>query len=323
MSKVSRLVNLTLALLDARRALTWPEIAASVPGYAERDINDPALRRMFERDKEELREQGVPLETIGRVGSPDVRYRVRPAEYALPPIQVDLETAAVLALAARLWGSVAAGSTVRSALRKLDAGGAGDVLSSFDPGGLRLQLGQGEQAHAAVWQACREGKVVKFDYRKVRSEFADAREVEPWGVVCWRGRWYLVGYDRQRRAKRVFRLTRVVGDVKAVGAAGVVKVPVGVDLRAEVAAISERPASATATVSVPVGRCADLRRAATSVQPAGEGRDVLEVPYADAPGMGSWLRRQSGVQVIGPPALLEAYRAGLVAVLAKHPGAAA
>src|SRR5690606_20793000 len=54
---------------------------------------------------------------------------------------------------------------------------------------------------------------------------------EPWGVVSRRGRWYVVGFDRDRGEQRVFRLSRIVGEVAADGPAGSVAVPDGVDVR--------------------------------------------------------------------------------------------
>src|SRR3712207_7032870 len=59
MRKVERLVNLIALLLDTRRPLTLDQVAELVPGY---DASGESLRRMFERDKEELRGLGVPVE---------------------------------------------------------------------------------------------------------------------------------------------------------------------------------------------------------------------------------------------------------------------
>ena len=61
------------------------------------------------------------------------------------------------------------------------------------------------------------GQAVTFPHRPSRSEPYTLRTVEPWGVVTYRGRWYLVGHDRDRDADRTFRLSRIGADVKAVG----------------------------------------------------------------------------------------------------------
>ncbi|HZE51352.1 MAG TPA: WYL domain-containing protein, partial [Jatrophihabitantaceae bacterium] len=57
--KTERLLNLVVCLLATRRYLTAGQIRRAVPGYPD---SDEAFKRMFERDKEELRELGIPLE---------------------------------------------------------------------------------------------------------------------------------------------------------------------------------------------------------------------------------------------------------------------
>ena len=59
--KTERLLNLVICLLATRRFLSVQEIRTAVPGYAQ--DTEESFRRMFERDKEELRELGIPLET--------------------------------------------------------------------------------------------------------------------------------------------------------------------------------------------------------------------------------------------------------------------
>ena len=79
-------------------------------------------------------------------------------------------------------------------------------------------------------EAVRERRAVSFDYRKSGAETIENRVVEPWGVLSWRGRWYLVGLDRGRKAARSFRLSRLSGSVRGVGERGAVHRPDGIDL---------------------------------------------------------------------------------------------
>ena len=53
--------------------------------------------------------------------------------------------------------------------------------------------------------------MVTFDYRVPEDDAPTSRRLQPWGVVCWRGRWYVVGHDLDRDATRCFRLSRIVG----------------------------------------------------------------------------------------------------------------
>ncbi|MDQ2638443.1 MAG: WYL domain-containing protein, partial [Actinomycetota bacterium] len=68
-SKVERLMNLVIALLSANTFITAERIRETVYGYSEH-ASDEAFSRMFERDKNELRVLGIPLET-GRVSQFD------------------------------------------------------------------------------------------------------------------------------------------------------------------------------------------------------------------------------------------------------------
>ena len=87
-------------------------------------------------------------------------------------------------------------------------------------------------------------------------------------MVTDRGRWYLVGHDRDRDATRTFRLSRIGADVTPIGPTGAVKRPDGVNLREIVdRAVGEWPTPAQARVWVADGRATALRRQATDVGP--------------------------------------------------------
>jgi len=101
--RTERLLAIVVLLLSSRRYLTAEQIRASVSGYP--DAGE-SFKRMFERDKEELRELGIPLET-GKSNAFDdeIGYRIRRQDYELPEIQLAADEAAVLGIAARVWQS--------------------------------------------------------------------------------------------------------------------------------------------------------------------------------------------------------------------------
>ncbi len=274
--KTERLLNLVLCLLSTKRFLTVQEIREKVPGY--QDGNEEAFRRMFERDKAELREIGVPLETGSNSGWDDEHgYRVARRDYQLPEISLTADEAAAVVLAGRLWQQAPLAGATGSALTKLRAAG----MDAQGPVGLEPRVGVAEPAFEQVWQAVRDARPVRFDYRAAGRPAPESRDVEPWGVVSWHGRWYLVGHDRGRDAPRVFRLSRVVGAVTPYGEPGTVARPHGVSLREMVArSVTETP-TASATLRVRRGSGGELRRAATKVSPGPEGWEVLEVGYSD------------------------------------------
>ena len=232
--KTERLLGLVVCLLSTRRYLTADQIRAAVPGYPEQD---DLFKRMFERDKEDLRELGVPLETgLNHPFDDDPGYRIRQQAYELPELRLEADEAAVLGLAARVWRRAELAGAAAGALLKLQA--AGIDAASLDgtdehlsEQGIEPRLGTPEPAFGPLWEAVRDRRPVTFSYRAAGRSESQRRELEPWGVVNRHGRWYVAGQDRGRDATRVFRLGRIAGPVKFCGPAGSVTVPDGTDVR--------------------------------------------------------------------------------------------
>ena len=121
-ARAERLVNLVLCLLSTRQFLSAERIRTIVPGYADAP-NDEAFFRMFERDKTELRELGVPLESGRRAFDTADGYRIARQDYELGEIDLESDEAAAVALAARLWESPELAGPAHGALVKLRAAG--------------------------------------------------------------------------------------------------------------------------------------------------------------------------------------------------------
>lgn len=306
--RAERLVNLVICLLSTRQFLSAERIRTAVPGYTLDDgtaAADEAFKRMFERDKTELRELGVPLET-GRSGWGDTEdgYRIARRDYELPDIELSADEAAAVGLAARLWQSAGLSQAAYGALQKLRA--AGIDVDQQAAAGIQPRVEASDPAFEACLDAVRTGQPIRFDYRRPRADGPQTRQVEPWGVVSWRGRWYLVGHDLRREATRCFRLSRIDGPVRRTGRAGTVVVPDGLDLTA-IVADSVAPAAAVATVLVRPGRALGLRRSATATGRTERGFEEFEVPYADPGSLADRLVGYgSGVVAVHPPEVREA-----------------
>lgn len=284
-SKVERLMNLVICLLSTRQYLSAEQIRGSVAGY-ESSKSDEAFNRMFERDKNELRDLGIPLETGRTSGWSAVDgYRINRDAYELPDIDLDRDEAAAVALAAALWDSPEMTANSQGALMKLRAAGVQLDAEAVDPIRPTPPRGLGsESVLGSVLAAINEGRPVRFDHRPGRAQPYVERTLEPWGVVTHGGRWYLVGHDRDRDAPRTFRLSRIGGAVRPFGDAGSVQVPADVNLRELVAAAVTRGDAgrplATAKLWVAEGRGGGLRRMAKSDRAetrAGRPGTILEV----------------------------------------------
>lgn len=319
--RIERLVNLTIALLAAEHPLTVEEIGARVAGYTPGD--DPAaataFRRMFERDKEDLRELGLPVRTATAPdGSPG--YLLPRSVAHLPDVHLAAPEAVAVALAARMFTVAGLREPARRGLGKLVASG----LPSADPVAA-LQLGPtpGDAGLEAFLTALRTRRAVAFDYAG-GSEPA-RRHLQVWGVLSWRGRWYTGGLDTDRGEQRVFRLSRVRGPVVFDGPAGAVSLPADVDLarrlQERVAALAESEPGGTATVLVQAGRAQRWRARALEVT-AIPDRDLerLIVPYDDESAfVAEACRAGPQAVVVSPPRVRARVLAALAALLEAHP----
>ena len=301
--RTERLLNLVICLLHTRSYLTAERIRELVPGYDETP-SDEAFKRAFERDKEDLRDLGIPLETgTNSAFDDEPGYRIARRDYALPEVRLEPDEAAAVGLAARMWTSATMGAAATRALRKLEA--AGVDLAPL-PEGLQPRLEASGASFPVLAEAVHDGRVVSFDYRTGGSGEPSRRTVEPWGLSWWHGRWYLVGHDRDRDATRVFRLSRITGTPTAVGAGGAVKRPDGVDLIGIVASYDAAAPTQQAHLRVRAGRGHGLRRLASSVAPASEGWDLLQLPVQDVARLADLLLPYADdVVAVDPPEAVE------------------
>src|ERR1700751_3943882 len=284
--KTERLLSLVVCLLSTGKYLSAGQIREAVPGYPE---SFDAFKRMFERDKDELRELGIPLETgVSATADEEPGYRIPRQAYVLPEIRLDPDEAAVLGLAARVWRRAELAGAAAGALLKLRAAGIDAGPDRGDehppvPQGIEPRLGTPEPAFGPLWEAVRDRRPVTFSYRAAGRSDPQRRELEPWGVVNRHGRWYVAGWDRGRDAIRVFRLGRIAGPVKFCGPAGRVTVPAGVDVRELVRDWDSAPAEHTALLRVRTGAGVGLRRHAVSVHAddTAGGWDLVTTRFGD------------------------------------------
>jgi proteasome accessory factor B len=199
MDRLERLINLTAALLDAERPLTADELHVRLPGYADSEV---AFRRAFERDKDVLREMGVPLvlEAIDPVSQPGLEgYRIPKDEYYLQDPGLEPDELAALHLAASAVELEGAGGV--EALWKL----GGWVAEGGPPPAMAALPGV---AHlSAAFAAISRRQPVTFTYR------GEERRVDPWRLAFRNGHWYLLGRDHDRDGERNFRLDRVDSEI--------------------------------------------------------------------------------------------------------------
>jgi proteasome accessory factor B len=282
MRKVERLVNLTALLLDTPRPLTLDEVAEMVPGY---EASGESLRRMFERDKEELRGLGVPVEraAVDAWGNEE-GYFIDPKAYGMPEVDLAPDERAALALAARAWSGTG-----------LDPDAAGEPVQADLAGGNPLV--------ATLLEAVTNRKRIAFAYQPPGRD-ATERRLEPYALVHQRGTWYVVGRDLDRAAQRSFRLSRIQSEVRRLRptARGAdYEVPEDFDPGQALPTAGEHGGAEVALVRAgrSAARMAELR-GAEPVEPAtADGRVTLKLPVFERGGFVAWALGND-VEVVEP-----------------------
>ncbi len=200
MDKLERLLNLTMTLLQTPRPLTAAEIRSRIPGYPD---GDASFRRAFERDKESLREMGVPisLEPITHSDPPADGYRIREDDYYLRDPGFEPDELAALHLAATAVRLDSAHGI--EGLWKLGGGGAADVVDGAPVAAL-----PGDTNLGPLFTAVTERRPAHLHYR------GRLRTIDPYRLDFQRGRWYLTGNDHEQGEERNFRVDRIEGDVE-------------------------------------------------------------------------------------------------------------
>ena len=302
-AKAERLMNLALCLLGTRRPLSKRELRESIEAYLEAGTDD-SFNRMFERDKDDLRELGLVIETVENLDA-ETGYLARRDSNRLPPITLDAEEAAALGLAAKVWQQARLAGAASGALQKLRAAGMPEAEDAYEVhSALEPRIPVHEAAFEPLMLACRDRRPVTFDYRKGNAARHEQRQVEPWTLECWRGHWYLAGWDRDRGAERVFRLSRIAGRVRSRAGAFTAQVPDVVTVRETVESWAGETATRTARIRLRAGSGYPLRSRAISVRELGNGWDELEIPYGH--GLDAWLVEFGPDVVVLEPAELRA-----------------
>jgi proteasome accessory factor B len=217
-----RLFSLVLALLATDAGLTKNEILSTVQGYRQRYTasgDNSNLERQFERDKDDIRELGVPLETLespGQVGNnQNLRYRIPRGDYELPAdISFSPEETTLLNLAAMVWREGSLSGESRRAILKLRSLG----VTTDDPVlGYAPRLRVRDAAFDPLNAALDRNVIVRFGYLKPGEQEARVRTVAPIALIQHQGRWLLHAEDQDAGGTRNFLLRRIVTPVTTTG----------------------------------------------------------------------------------------------------------
>ena len=212
MHPLERLLNLVALLLEAGRPMTFDQIRRVMPAYQQGDL--ASAKRMFERDKDTLREVGIPVELAATdIWEVEQGYRIPREQYYLPDVAFSPEEVWALFIAAHAPGEE---GDAEQAFRKLSTGAETNVLAAMAERTATPGVDASGPYLGAIADALSRRRSIRFRYRPAQGK-PGQREVDPYSLVFRSGNWYLVGLDRGRGEIRSFRLSRLLSPVKESG----------------------------------------------------------------------------------------------------------
>ncbi len=290
MTKVERLITLMNLLLGAPRHIAADDLRRRVPGYPD---NTESFKRQFERDKDVLRDMGVPLDvgTVPGSDPPVLGYRIRPEDYELRDPGLAPAELEALNLAAAVVGST--GGMGQRGLFKLGGAATPGAPSAEIPADPDL---------VAAFTGVAERRRLHFSYRDVD------RTVDPYRLEFARGRWYLKGFDHGRAAQRWYRMERIRGGVRLDPDRGAFEKPsepvTGLRLDPWVLGEQAHPVRATVWFDPEVAPSVRAEIGDVEVVSDDDAGLVVALTVTNPDGFRSWLLSfLDRAEVLGPPEL--------------------
>jgi proteasome accessory factor B len=270
--KSERLVNLTIALLATTRWLSKSEIYQSIDGY-NGDLD--AKERMFERDKEELRNLGIEIEvgSFDPLFEDEVGYRIRPEKYQMQTSSLSVNQLSLISLATQMWQGAVLSSKANSALVKLKSLGI-----ESDSEGLALtaqSVDVSDENLTHIIDAISARRTISFAYTN-RDAVAEDRALEPYGVGTKNGYWYVAGNDLAKKEVRLFRLDRFSSTVKEQGRANSYDVPSDFSMSS---LLKSQARDLRCRLKLRTDKAYSLRRFATAIA-SEDDWDIVDYSYA-------------------------------------------
>ncbi|MHB8895745.1 MAG: helix-turn-helix transcriptional regulator [Candidatus Geothermincolia bacterium] len=211
MDKIERLINLTACLLETRRPVSFDDLKKTV--YRGVSVSDNALKRMFERDKDELREMGIEVETVNPVLGDEAGYIIPVDKYYMPHLDLDPDERVALTVVSRLFLGSGTPFSVPAQLALLKLAFEEQSAQGEVPHVHWVETPRDSELLGDILDALMRRKFVSFSYRALGADAPLEREVEPFGLFNKGGAWYVIGLCHLRDEVRCFKLERITSGV--------------------------------------------------------------------------------------------------------------
>jgi proteasome accessory factor B len=202
--KTERLINLTLALLSSKRYLTKSEIFNNVAGYSG---SPETMERMFERDKDELRNLGIRIEVraLDPLFEDDQGYLIDSDTFQINPNDFSQEEIFLLTMAANLWHGSALQKDSKAALLKIQS--LDGLVATNTVASPVIEDNEDSKKLLLIFDAVQRFITLEFEYK------GTIRQVEPYGIYTRRGFWYLAAQEND--VVKSFKVVRIGQQIRA------------------------------------------------------------------------------------------------------------
>jgi predicted DNA-binding transcriptional regulator YafY len=286
---LERQAAVLLYLLGESGPRTRAQIEEHVQGYPP---DSESARRQFERDKQALLANDIPLRIVEH--GDDWTYEVRESDYYLPELHLTNEEQLALEL---VFSAVnIGGAPAQNLLRKMGAG----VDGAVSPMGVLPD----QELLPVVFAARRERAPITLTYN------GEQRRVDPWTVFFNNGYWYLAGFDHLRGEQRTFRVDRIEDGSVSVGEGDAFEVPSSFRaaevLPAPWQLPGDEPVTAVVRLSPSIARYVvdSMGSTASASAAAADGSVTIEFEVRNRGAFKSWLFGWlDDAEVLGPASL--------------------
>ena len=202
--KTERLINLTLALLSSKRYLTKSEIFNNVAGYSG---SPETMERMFERDKDELRNLGIRIEVraLDPLFEDDQGYLIDSDTFQINPNDFSQEEIFLLTMAANLWHGSALQKDSKAALLKIQS--LDGLVATNTVASPVIEDNEDSKKLLLIFDAVERFITLEFEYK------GTIRQVKPYGIYTRRGFWYLAAQEND--VVKSFKVIRIGQQIRA------------------------------------------------------------------------------------------------------------
>lgn len=208
-SKSERILNLFFVLINSKRPIPRHEIRQKVNGYEECE-SESAFERMFERDKDELRNTGIKIDAVpvDPLFDDELGYQVDSKTFLTKTVEWTPSERAILSLASTTWHRTEFENLAKSATLK--TGGSINLKSSDENTDI---YSEELLKFRSIMKSLNTKSVMDFKYVSFDDNEPKSRQVIPKKLYRQGDNWYFDAYELISTTWKTYQTSRIVGEI--------------------------------------------------------------------------------------------------------------